>query len=216
MLYKTNDYYIQTINMTKVDETFVKISYSYQKQFPFYWDFFVNEIISNKKVTYFKDSTAIFNLEDIRFRDLEILFTILKMYLNNKVVLKIIHKKEFIIAHFNECFHMEYIRTTTILMSFGLYRVIDSMKIGRVYLGGILTMPNEKRIINIILEKDNNIYLFDGNDSVDYQLDKNIIVTYIYTVLKANNLNGLEKHRMRLTYYEKDYPSIIKKIIFTL
>lgn len=213
MLFKDTHFCITSIQQTKVDETFIKISYTYQRQFPFKWDFFVNDMIDNPNMTYFKDTTVIFNLESIDFQDVSVLFHILKMYLNYKVIVKIIHKKEFIIAHFHPNFHMEYIKTPTILMSLSLYHIMMHADFGKIYLGGILTTNNQKRIINIILETENKLYLFDGNDKVDYQLSEACVVVRLYSKLKTKSLNGLENASIRLVYYEGDYLKELSKII---
>ena len=73
MLFKDTHFCITSIQQTKVDETFIKISYTYQRQFPFKWDFFVNDMIDNPNMTYFKDTTVIFNLESIDFQDVSVL-----------------------------------------------------------------------------------------------------------------------------------------------
>lgn len=213
MLLKYNHYSIATIHQTKVDETFIKISYTYQRQFPFKWDFFVNDIIDNPSVTYFKDTTVIFNLESIDFKDISVLFHILKMYLNYKVIVKIIHKKEFIIAHFHQDFHIEYIKTPTILMTLSLYHIMVQANFGKAYLGGILTTNNQKRMINIILETKDKLYLFDGNDKVDYQLSEECIIVRLYSKLKTISLNGFENESIRLVYYEGDYLKELNRII---
>lgn len=213
MLFKENHYCITSIQQTKVDETFIKISYTYQRQFPFKWDFFVHDVIDNHRIAYFKDTTAIFNLESIEFKDVSVLFHILKMYLNYKVIVKIIHKKEFIIAHFNPNFHMEYIKTPTILMSLSLYHIMINANFGKTYLGGILTTDYQKRIINIILETKHKLYIFDGNDKIDYQLSENCVVIRLYSKLKTISLNGLEQESIRLVYYEGDYLNALHRII---
>lgn len=211
MLYAVNDYMIRTIDKTEVDELFIKLSIRFQRQFPFKWDFFVNDILSNQEITYFKDTTVILNLETFSFNELPNLFHILKMYLNYKIISKIIQKKEFIIAHFNSNFHMEFIKTPTLLLSFSLYHILEHANIGEVYLGAILLANNQKRIINLLIQDNDYLYLFDGNEMVDYKLDEKCIVIHLYNNLKVSSLNGKEDDKIRLTYYEGEYREKLAK-----
>ncbi len=215
MIINDHHFSIHSFQKTNVDETFLKVSYTFQRQFPFKWDFFVNDIIGNPEVTYVKDTTAIINLETLDFKDLPTLFGILKMYLNYKVIIKIIHKKEFVIAHFDTNFHMEYITLPTMLMSLSLYHIIHQAGLGEVYFGGVLTTQNDKKIINIILNRNNKIYLFDGNDKVNYELDDNCFVVRLYSKLKLSSLNGHENAQMKLVFCEEDYLKELQKIMQT-
>lgn len=211
MLYTENNYMIRTIDKTEIDELFIKLSSKFQKQFPFKWDFFVNDILSNPEITYFKDTTAIFNLETFSFDELPNLFNILKMYLNYRIISKIIQKKEFIIAHFNSDFHMEFIKTPTLLLSLGLYNILKKASIGEVYLGAILFTNNQKRIINLVIKNIDSFYLFDGSEIVDYKLNENCKVIRLYNKLSVASLNGQEDDKIKLTYYEGNYKEKLAK-----
>lgn len=205
MLYTDNNFMIRTIDKTEVDELFIKLSFRFQRQFPFKWDFFVNDILSNQEITYFKDTTIIFNLETFSFNELPNLFNILKMYLNYKIISKIIQKKEFIIAHFNSDFHMEFIKTPTLLLSFNLYNILKNANVGEVFFGGILFVNNQKRIINLIIKNNDTLYLFDGSEIVDYKLNENCKVIRLYSTLSKASLKGYEDDKIKLTYYEGNY-----------
>lgn len=211
MLYTDNDYMIRTIDKTEVDELFIKLSFKFQSQFPFKWDFFVNDILSNPEITYFKDTTIIFNLESFSFEELPNLFHLLKMYLNYKIISKIIQKKEFIIAHFNSDFHMEFIKTPTLLLSFNLYNILKNACIDEVYFGAILFTNNKKRIINLVIKNNDTLYLFDGSDVVDYKLNENCKVILLYNKLSKASLKGQEDDKIRLTYYEGNYKEKLAK-----
>ena len=92
---------LTTISLTEIDNRFLNISHQYLKKYPFKWNYFVEKIIKNSQIVYFKDSTGIINVNYIDFKKIETLFELFKIYLQNKIIRKIIYKKEFIIIHFN-------------------------------------------------------------------------------------------------------------------
>ena len=107
MFIDNNKYSIRNIDLNTIDKKFIDTSYKYLKQYPNKWYDIIYKIICNQKISYFKDTTAIIQISLLDINNTENFFILLKKYLNEKIIIKIIFKKEFIIIHFNEIFHID-------------------------------------------------------------------------------------------------------------
>lgn len=200
-------YSLKTIKHTKIDRKFIEISYLYQKKFPGKWHYFASKIINNKEICYFRDTTGIFNVNLIEFSELQNLFEILKIYLNNHIINKLIYKKEFIIIHFNKDFHVEFIKNSMYLLSINLFKYFEINYNGLldVYFGAVLTIGNIKQTIEMVVLKDSFIYLFESKNILDIALDEKIKKVYIYEFISSSVKLREDVFDLKLAFSESEY-----------
>lgn len=190
MFIDNNKYSIKNINLNTIDKKFIDISYKYLKQYPNKWYDFIYKIICNKKISYFKDTTAIIQISLLDIHNTENLFVLLKKYLNEKIIIKIIYKKEFVIIHFNENFHMDLIKNYIMLDSINTYKnIIKNFNYkAKCYFYNIMLFGNIEKIIPIVLKYNNNFYIFDNNPNYKTDLD-NLEVIYFFRNKKIGYQN---------------------------
>lgn len=207
MYISNSKYSLKTIKHTKIDKKFIEVSYSYQKRFPGKWEFFANNIIKKPEICYFRDTTSIINVNLIDFNELTNLFEILKLYLNNRIIKKIIYKKEFIIIHFNNDFHVEFIKNPMYLLAINLFKFLDNNYSGilDVFFGAVLSINNIKETVEIVAFKDSYIYLFMSNYHFNIKLDDKMIKVLIYELMPINILKDEAVLPLKLSFSETEY-----------
>lgn len=204
---------IQTIEHTSIDDAFLKRALFYQKTYPFRWHYFVFDIISKPQMIYTKDSTVILNLNDLPFKELQFLFAMLKDFLNYRIIQKIIYKREFIILHFHQEFHMEFFKTPSILMSLGLHQYLqENYSSYTIYYGAILIMHDEKYLLDLVLQKDNQLFLFDGNAILDEPFLDGTQVIHLYHRLPTKIIQNQPIYQLKWNYETKEYALTLKKM----
>lgn len=213
MLFRRTSYIIQTIEHTGIDDIFLKRALFYQQTYPFRWNYFVYDIISRPQMVYTKDSTVILNLNELPFKELQFLFEMLKDFLNHRIIQKIIYKREFIILHFHQEFHMEFFKTPSILMSLGLYQCLrENYPTYSIYYGAILIIHNEKYLIDLVLQKDNQFFLFDGASCIDEPFLDDTQVIYLYHHFPTKTIQNHPIHQLKWNYDIKQYEFALKKM----
>lgn len=186
-----NKYYsLNNINLNKIDNNFMKVCLGYSNRFPNKWLDLVENIFSNELFTYFKDTTAIIQINNIKKDNIEFLFKYLKTLLNNRIIIKVIYKKEFIIIHFNKIFHIDLIKNKSMLYSIPLYKYIEKNNINnlKIYFYCIFKYKNVTTIIPFVIKNEEKIYLFDNNPKEVVNLN-NIEIIYLYRVKKRGYQN---------------------------
>lgn len=214
MYFTSEKFSIQTFDLNKIDQAFIEQSYNYSNKFPFKWNFFVNKIVGKKNVFFYRDTTVIININEIEFKKLGDVFEILKLYLNNCIIRKIIYKKEFAIIHFNELFHMELLTNKGILISIGLYYFLKKtyQKNFKTYLGAVLSLGCKKKIIPIIVKNDKKIYIFDSDNQFDYVLDENYVRIYLYDKMNINFRMNNDIILFKVDHSNNSYSDKLNKI----
>lgn len=201
---------IKPIETTIIDKYFIKVSYDYLSKFPFKWKCMVDNIFTNQQITYIKDTTLIINIEKVNINYIDYLFEILKSYLNYRVIIKLIYKKEFIICHFNNNFHLDYFNNKVLLKSINLYMVISKIIDSELYFGVYLISKNKKNLLSFLFYYNKNWYIFDGNHKIDYSLsDKYKIIRLI----DCNNTNISKFRAIKLGYDENEYFNQLRNIL---
>lgn len=213
MYFVDRNFSIQTFDLSKLDNKFIEISYIYSNKFPFKWNFFVNKIIDKKEIFYARDTTSIININEIEFKKIDIVFEILKLYLNSGIIRKIIYKKEFAIVHFNDLFHIELLTNRGFLISIGLYKFIkEHFKMCSVYFGGILSIGSNKKIITMIMKKDNKLYVFDYGSELTYKLNDECVMINLYDRLNKNFIKGKGFIDFKVDHSMSNYKDKLNKI----
>lgn len=213
MLFKRTSYIIQTIEHTDIDDIFLKRALFYQQTYPFRWNYFVYDIIHQPQMVYTKDSTVILNLNDLPFKELQFLFGMLKDFLNYQIIQKIIYKKEFMILHFHQDFHMEFFKTPSILMSLGLHQYLqENYPTYTIYYGAILTMHGEKYLLDLVLQKENQLLLFDGTSCIDEPFTDDTRVIHMYHHFPTQIIQHHPIYQLKWNYNMKEYELALKKM----
>ncbi|MCM1259557.1 MAG: hypothetical protein NC182_01270 [Prevotella sp.] len=213
MLFKRTSYIIQTIEHTAIDDIFIKRALFYQQTYPFRWNYFVYDIISKPQMVYTKDSTMILNLNELPFKELQFLFGMLKDFLNYGIIQKIIYKREFMILHFHQAFHMEFFKTPSFLMSVGLYQYLrENYLTYTIYYGAIFIANNEKYLLDLVLQKDNQFLLFDGASCIDNQFIDDTKVIYLYHHFPTKEIQNYPIYQLKWYYDIKEYELALKKM----
>lgn len=215
-LYVTDKHFsLQTIELSNIDKIFIEQSYKYLQKFPFKWNFFVNKIINNPRIIFFRDTTVILNINLIEFKKLEIVFEILRIYLKYNVIRKIIYKKEFLIIHFKDLFHMHLFTNKGFLISISLYYYLlkGNNQEMEIYLGGILAIGSTKKIVQLIVKKNNKYYLFDASNDLRYHLNEKFIKIHLYENLVENLIIDEDVIKFKITYSPSNYQEKLEKIL---
>lgn len=213
MLFKGTSYVIQTIEHTSIDDIFLNRAIFYQRTYPFRWHYFVYDIISKPQMIYTKDSTVILNLNELPFKELQFLFVMLKDFLNYRVIQKIIYKREFIILHFHQEFHMEFFKTPSILMSLGLYQyLLENYPTYIIYYGAILMMHDEKYLLDLVLQKNQQFFLFDGAALLDECFLDDTQIVHLYHRLPTKIIKNQPIYQLKWNYDSKLYALELKKM----
>ena len=129
-------------------------------------------------------------INNIKKDNIEFLFKYLKTLLNNRIIIKVIYKKEFIIIHFNKIFHIDLIKNKSMLYSIPLYKYIEKNNINnlKIYFYCIFKYKNVTTIIPFVIKNKEKIYLFDNNPKEVVNLN-NIEIIYLYRVKKRGYQN---------------------------
>ncbi len=209
------NYIITSIEQSPVDEKFLKYSYQYLKKYPFMWRYLVKEIICKKEISYFRDTTGIIHIETIEFNKLSYLFELLKAYLNIGVIDKIIYKKEFIILHFHQNFHLQYFIYETFLLAINLYFFLltQYQNIFTICYGAKLLDDKKSYLIEIMLKYHEKLYLFSSNPNFNLDFSSNIKKLYLCDFPKHDFKKQANVEIFKISYSEKDYEDQIKKIV---
>lgn len=211
MLISSDNYELNINELSNIDIVFIDKTTCYMESYPFKWKIFIYNIITNKLITYFRDTSAIIHINNLSIKEIEILFIILKEYLSIKVIVKIIYKKEFIIIHFNELFNINLITNELILNSFKLYTKINNSYLKcKMYLAPNFKFLNNNKIIPFVIEKENKLFLFDDNPMNEYKCFKNIQIIYTF-VKKRRGFSDFKSLRMLDSINELIYE--VNKII---
>lgn len=177
--------------LNDIDYQFIKLSSDFSTSYPIKWEWFVN-IICSQAITFFRDFSAIIYLNDLSYEKVEVLFTILKRYLNSKIIEKIIFKKEFIIIHFNQLFHMKLLTSNYMLYSFKFYKyLLKKHDLIKIYLCCTLKTSNFQKLIPFVIKYQNKFYLFDNNPNYQFNQFNNLEIIYLY----KKKRKGYEKYR---------------------
>lgn len=181
-----NKYYsLKNINLNKNDDIFMNVCIEYANKFPNRWVDLIENVLSNELITYYKDTTAIIQINNLNKNTIEFLFKYIKTLLNNNIVIKVIYKKEFIIIHFKNGFHIDLVKYKDMLYCIPLYKCIIKNNINdfKIYFYCILKVNNYSKVIPFVIKYHDKIFLFDNCPSSDIKLN-NIEVIYLYKVKK--------------------------------
>lgn len=180
MLLYDEYYRIDSLDLNDLDKMFINISYDYYSRYPLKWIKFIDNIVSNINITFFRDTTAIIQISKLSIDEIDTLFSMLKLYLNENIVIKVIYKKEFVIVHFNEIFHIDLLKQKFIMYSIKIYKYLLSVQSKfKIYLYCTIKYINICRIIPFVIIYNKKIYLFDNNPIAIKELS-NIESIYLF------------------------------------
>lgn len=137
---------------SQLELDFMKKCYELGTKYPFKWYEFINKIIGNRKITYFKDTTMIVTIVDLELSQVKILFELLKEYLQLKLIKKILYKREFIIVHFYSIKTKDVFEQPNLWISVFCYFMLKESGIGvDVNLRGVINQGDLKEMVDLII-----------------------------------------------------------------
>lgn len=170
-----------------IEEQFIKKTYELGTTYPFKWYEFINKIIGNREVTYFKDTTMIINLLNLDLPQVKILFEILKNYLKNNLLKKILYKREYIIVHFHTIKTKEIFEKKNLWMAVCCYYMLkDENSEAEIFLRGVIQKENTKELVDLVVSDNNKIYLINVTTPLKNDYDDSEVVYLYYE--KSRNL----------------------------
>ena len=175
-----NNYSVNYFEQTSLDKKFYEKTYQLSKRFPLKWYEFINKVLGNDKITYFKDTTMIINLIDLELSIVKITFELLKEYYKDDLLKKIIYKKEYIIVHFHSVKTKEVLQNKNLWQSIYLYYILkENYDNLNVYLRGVIRKNiNEYESVDLIIKDNNDLYLVSSTSPItlEYGKSKNIFL----------------------------------------
>lgn len=177
----------------KLDYDFMDKTYYIGMKYPYKWYEFIHNIIHNKKITYFKDTTMIVSLLALDIHQIRILFEVLKEYLKDRLLKKVLYYREFIIVHFHNNKTINILKTKYVWMAlFTYYMIKEHLTNIDVYFQGYIEVKDEKEFIDLIINHNNTIYLITTNTILENR----------YSNIKLFFLSDrLVNHRLLPEYY---------------
>lgn len=156
-------FHINCYDYTELEQAFMKKTYELSISYPFKWYEFIHNIIDNRKVTYFKDTTMIVSLLELELSQIKILFEVLKEYLKLKLIKKILYKREFIIVHFHSVKTKEIWEIKNLWCSVTSYFMLkENYPDAKVYIRGVLQDNESKELVDLIFVFHQTIYLIQS------------------------------------------------------
>lgn len=179
-------YSLTYFTYTKLDELFMEKSYYIGIKYPYKWYEFIHKILSNKKITYFKDTTMIVSLLDLEIHQIKILFEILKEYLKDKLIKKVLYHREFIIVHFHNTKTISIFKSKYLWIAvFSYYMIKNKLSNLDIHLQAVLEYIEHKDIVDMVINTNNFTYLFTTNKQINID-NENIKLVYICDKLVNN------------------------------
>lgn len=163
-----------------IEQQFIKKTYEIGTTYPFKWYEFINKIIGNNEVTYFKDTTMIINLLNLDLSQVKILFEILKKYLKNNLVRKILYKREYIVVHFHSQKTMEIFSVKNLWIAVCCYYMLkDENSDVEVFLRGVIQNETSKELVDLVVMDQSKTYLINVTNALQNKYDDSEVV-YLY------------------------------------
>lgn len=172
---------INYYDYSELDLAFIKKTYEIGTTYPFKWYEFINQIINNPQVTYFKDTTMIVNLLTLDNSKIKTLFEILKEYLKNKLIRKILYKREYIIVHFHTIKSKEIFSIKNLWLSVCCYYMLrqenDELEI---FLRGVIQKERTKELVDLVVVTNDKTYLINSTTPLinDYDDSEKVFLYY--------------------------------------
>lgn len=149
---KGNDYIINLIKRDNIEEKFIEFVYTESLSRPFSWLNFIEDVLSNSKITYTINTTSIISTYLIKKEESYYLFETLKTLLRLSVIKKIIYKKEFIIVHYANEFIKEILTNKNKWLSITIGELLkENNIIDTIYYGAIYNDYKIKKEIDALL-----------------------------------------------------------------
>jgi len=202
---KGNDYIINLIKRDNIEEKFIEFVYTESLSRPFSWLNFIEDVLSNSKITYTINTTSIISTYLIKKEESYYLFETLKTLLRLSVIKKIIYKKEFIIVHYANEFIKEILTNKNKWLSITIGELLkENNIIDTIYYGAIYNDYKIKKEIDalliykeqlIILNTD-LINIVDNQEFLNFYISisntmKNIQIPYIkFNYIKKKFINN--------------------------
>lgn len=151
---------------------------------PLWWQHFVENIIGNRKITFINQTTIIIALYELNVQDVIILYNILKMFKNNKLIDKVINKKEFLIIHINNYDIMSYLIEPSKWLNLVVYKYLTDH-----YDVNYLELGKEE---SLKFTYHGTVYHIFTNPVNEYKSNKYHKYIYLYKDLYIHHLNKID------------------------
>lgn len=159
---------------------FIKKTYEIGSTYPFKWYEFITKIIGNKLTTYFKDTTMIVSLLNLDNSQVKILFEIIKEYLKNNLIRKVLYKREYIIVHFYSVKTKEIFEKKNLWISICSFYMLKLEMNVEIFLRGVIQKENTKELVDLVVSINNKTYLINSTSPLmnDYDDSEKVFLYY--------------------------------------
>ena len=163
---------------------------------PLWWPEFIN------------DTTIIFGLYELKADEVIILYSILKKFKKEKLLVKVIYKREFLIVHFNNTEIIDYLIEPNKWLNLVVYKKISE----KYNPSSLLLNPTEDETLRFIYQ--GTVYHFFTKPHKSYQSNRYHKYIYLYTNLQVKYKNLLDNHLKYLhnkDEFNKKFEVILEK-----
>lgn len=157
---------LSNYELNKKNIAFIKLCTKLMNKYPFKWFYFME--IFKKDVIYIKDTTIIIELLKLNYDEINNIFIYFKEFLNNKIITKLIYKKEYLVVIFDDLFNISFF--------------LKNNKWMLILLMNYCINNNIKSYYDVYLKSDETIYSMFMIESNNYFIT--------FDNIKLNNLNN--------------------------
>lgn len=203
----SSTYNVNYYDYTKLELEFMKKTYELGMTYPFKWYEFINKIIGNRKITYFKDTTMIITIIDLEISKIKVLFEILKEYLKFKLIKKILYKREFIIVHFYSNKTKDVFEQPNLWISVMAYYMLkDGGIFGDISLRGVIHQAKYKEMVDLIIVTNDATYLLNSRIPLS-NVYEDVIPIYLYYEKNRNLHIPNFNYQLKFSFDEETFLS---------
>ncbi len=196
----SSTYNVNYYDYTPLELEFMKKSYELGVTYPFKWYEFINKIVGNRKITYFKDTTMIVTIVDLELGQVKILFELLKEYLKLKLIRKVLYKREFIIVHFYTNKTKDVFEQPNLWISiFSYFMIKNSERYDDINLRGVIHQNGSKELVDLVIVTDEFTFLINSRQPLLGKYEDAISI-YLYYELTKDVLVPNLTHKLKFSF----------------
>lgn len=149
---------LSNYELNKNNIAFIKLCTNLMNKYPFKWFYFME--IFKKDVIYIKDTTIIIELLKLNYDEINNIFIYFKEFLNNKIITKLIYKKEYLVVIFDDLFNISFFLKNNKWMLILLMNYCINNNIKSYY---DVYLKSDETIYSMFMIKCNNYFITFDN-----------------------------------------------------
>lgn len=175
-------------------------------EYPLWWQEFSENIILKSHITFINHTTLIIGIYELAIQDLIILYNILKHFKKNKLLTKVINKKEFLIIHVNNEKTMEYLINPVKWLNLVVYKYLSE----EYDLNCLILEPEKNETLRFIYR--GTVYHFYTEPLEEIKSNKYHKYVYLYKDMYVKYVNLLD-NQLKYVRNRHDFLKNFKEII---